>query len=79
MKLSKIEIKNFRLLIEAPLEKLANKLEGKEKGVQLTKTQQELNNIVDTYNPKIEENDKKKKKLKKQKIKESSEQRAIKQ
>lgn len=70
---------NFYEMIDAPLEKLANKLEGKEKEVQLTKTQQELNSIVDTYSPKIEENDRKKKELKKQRIKESSEQRAIKQ
>ena len=69
----------FYEMIDAPLEKLANKLEGKEKEVQLTKTQQELNSIVDTYSPKIEEHEKKKKELKKQRIKESSEQRAIKQ
>ena len=70
---------NFYEMIDAPLEKLANKLEGKEKVDTLTKTQQELNDIYDTYNSLIEETTKKKKELKKQKVKEQSEQRALEQ
>ena len=66
---------NFYGMVDAPLEAIANKIEGKEKEEDLTDTEKELNELLKKYEPKFKEM----KDDKKQKSKENSQQKAARQ